>query len=284
MSDDRTDDPATTVTLTLLTYLAPSLPSALFEGLAAHLGAHVGTDVELRFDASRSGPRRGEPEPFSSGEVDAAWLCATSYVWLTEDADPPIRLVGGAWVPTDARAGGEAIYFGDVLAPAGRVRSLAELAGRRVAYNDDVSLSGYHSLRLALHEAGVATDTVGFVRSGSHLRSLELLTEGAVDAATIDSNVWRRRAREQPDLRSRLTSVATLGPHPVQPFVARSTLDLEVASRLCSALLAAHEDPEVAERLEHAGFARFVPVEDDHYGPLRLQMGTQGLLAGAGRR
>ena len=270
--------------LTVLSYLAPSLPATLFEALTAHLGAHAGRDVELRFDASRSGPRPGEPDPFSCGEVDVAWLCATSYVWLTETAPPLVRLVGAAWAPTDPRASGEAIYFGDVLTPREQVRSLADLTGRQVAYNDDVSLSGYHSLRMALEAAGVTPDTVGFVRSGSHLRSLELLATGDVDAATIDSNVWRRRSQEDPDLRSRLTSIATLGPHPVQPIVARADLDADLVQRLRDALLEAHVAAGPSVALDHAGFLGFVPVEDRHYEPLRRQMAAQGLLVGTGPR
>lgn len=267
--------------LTLLSYLAPSLPPALFEALAEHLGARVGADVELRFDASRSGPRPQEPEPFSTGEVDVAWLCATSYVWLTEARVPPIRLVGAAWAPTDPRADGRAIYFGDVLSPAGGARSLSDLVGRLVAYNDDVSLSGYHSLRLALRAAGVPDDAVGFVRSGSHLRSLDLLTAGEVDAAAIDSNVWCRRAREEPGLAARLSSIATLGPHPVQPVAVRADLDGDLTAGLRAALLDVHRTAGPAGMLERAGFSRFVPVAPDHYQPLRQDMARHGLLAAA---
>jgi phosphonate transport system substrate-binding protein len=251
----------------------------------------LGTDVDLRFDASRSGPRPGEDEPFTRGQVDIAFLCATSYVWLTAPAHPAIELVGAAWAPTDPRADGRAEYFGDVLFPAvaaarhleltGTPADLAALVGRRVAYNDDVSLSGFHSLRLALAGAGIDPGRVELIRSGSHLRSLAMLGEGTVDAASIDSTVWRRRQREQPRLARELVAVAALGPHPVQPVIARRGLPREVREQVRVALLDAHRHPRVAAALADAELRRFVPVSDLDYAPLRSQMSMLGLTGGA---
>jgi ABC-type phosphate/phosphonate transport system substrate-binding protein len=278
MLASRTRTPGGIVTLRLLTYLAPSLPEGLFDALAHHVADHLGVEVELRCDRTRSGPRPGEPEPFSDGEADVAFLCATSYVWLTERTPRPIELVGAAWVPTDPRAGGAPIYFGDLLTPVGGPASLHELPGRQVAYNDDVSLSGYHSLRLALAEAGIDPAQVRFVRSGSHLRSLERLVDGAVDAAAIDSNVWRRRSSEEPALASALVSIATLGPHPVQPAVVRADLGAPMREALRAALLDAHRVPHVAAALELAGFTRFLGVDHDTYEALRRQLAGRTLL------
>ena len=265
----------------LLSYLAPSVPFELFRVVATHLQRHLGCEVELSFDPSRSGPRPGEHEPFSTAEADFAFVCATSYVWLTTGRDPAIELVGVGWLPTDPRVAGRPVYFGDVLAPLTGVRRLGELAGRRVAYNDDVSLSGYHSLRLALTADAVDVSSVEFVRSGSHLRSLELLTAGRVDAAAIDSNVWRRRAREAPGLRRRLMPIATLGPHPVQPLVARADLPAELRARVRHALVTAHHDAEVVAAMSAAELRRFVPLHDHDFRSLRRQLVELG-LDGAG--
>lgn len=268
------------VPLRLLSYLAPSVPAALFEALATHLRTALDRDVETTFDSSRSGPRPGEPDPFRTGEVDLAFVCATSYVWLTSDrAAPAVELVGAAWAPTDPRSAGRAIYFGDVLAAAHGPRSLGALAGSRVAYNDDVSLSGYHSLRLALTAAGVDLDRVELIRSGSHLRSLEWLATGEVDAASIDSNVWRRRRREAPALAGELSVIAALGPHPVQPLVARSGLPPSVRNAARAALLAAHTDDAVAAAMAAAELDRFVAVSGAHYRFLRTQMDALAVTA-----
>lgn len=258
--------------LRLLTYLAPSIPAGVFEVLATYLSEELRRDVELTFDASRSGPRPGEPEPFSSGEIDLAFLCATSYVWLTGGETAVVELVGTAWAPLDPRSKGRPIYFGDVLAKTGGPASLQDLAGRRVTYNDDVSLSGYHSLRLALARAGVPLDSVEWVRSGSHLRSLELLLAGSVDAAAVDSNVWRRRRRESPGLAESLTPLGGLGPHPVQPLVARAGLSKRVREAVRDALLRSHAEPAVAAALRSAEFGRFERIGRTDYEPLRRRL------------
>ena len=260
------------MTLRLLSYLAPSLPYELFEELARHVGAATGRPVELGFDSTRSGPRPGEHEPFDTAQVDLAYVCATSYVWLTGVQPAPIELVGAAWVPTDPRARGRAVYFGDVLTTVGGPRSLSELAGLRIAYNDEVSLSGHHSLRGALLAASVDPAAVELRHSGSHLRSLEMLDSGEVDAAAIDSNVWRRRRREDVDLGQRLVTIAALGPHPVQPLVARAGLPARLRRQVRAAMLAAHEHPEVAGALRSAELSRFVPVDDGAFTALRVEM------------
>lgn len=292
------------MTLRVVSYLAPSLPDHLFVALADHLGGELRTEVELTFDVSRSGPRRGEDEPFGRGDVDLGFVCATSYVWLREPARPSVRLLGAAWAPTDPRAGGRAVYFGDLLTrrasrsgsddrtedplhpdpnrdgcpvPSTRREGLRALVGQRVAYNDEVSLSGYHSLRLALADGGIDPDRVAFVRSGSHLRSLELLNSGEVDAASIDSTVWRRRRREEPRLARAFTAMAALGPHPVQPVVARRGLPVPLCAAIRTALLRAADDPTVASVLADAELRRFVPVSDRDYAPLRARMTRLGL-------
>lgn len=263
--------------LRVLSYLAPSVPAELFDVLAAHLETAAGFDVDVGFDSSRSGPRPGEPEPFSGAEVDVAFLCATSYVWLTNAPARAVELLGAAWVPTDPRAAGTPTYFGDVLAPAGGPSCLPDLDGRRVAYNDDVSLSGYHSLRLALGQAGVELDDVTLVRSGSHLRSIDLLRDGEADAAAIDSNVWRRRRRQDPTLARAFHVVAQLGPHPVQPVVVRAGVPATVRDRIRDVLLTAHTDETVANALAHAELTRFTTVSDADYAGLRAQMAQLGL-------
>jgi len=264
--------------LRVLSYLAPSVPAELFSALADHLGAALSLEIELRFDASRSGPRPGEYDPLGSGAADLAFVCATSYVWMTERSDASCRLVGAAWVPTDPRSAGRAIYFGDVLAPrAVNLEALADLATRRVAYNDDVSLSGYYSLRLALAEVGVDVAGVELICSGSHLRSLELLREGRVDAAAIDSNVWRRRRREDPTLARDLRAIAALGPHPVQPVVARAGLPTSLCAGIRAALLGATKVDRVASAMADAEFSGFTGVSEDDYAGLRAQLRAAGL-------
>ena len=268
----------------MLSYLAPSVPASLFDALAARLATELGDDVDLRFDASRSGPRPGEDEPFTSGRVDLAFLCATSFVWLSSGASPAVDLVGAAWVPADPRSRARPVYFADVVAPVTGAGVLEDLADGRVAYNDEVSLSGYHSLRFSIDAAGMDVDAIELVRSGSHLRSLEMLRAHDVDAAALDSAVWRRCRRHDPALAGELRVISQLGPHPVQPVVARAGLAQPVREAVRRTLIGAHAEPSVAAELEDAELVRFVAVDDDDYAGLRARMADLGWVAPAATR
>jgi len=264
------------VPLRLLSYLAPSLPAGLFEALTDHLARSLGTEIRLTFETRRSGPRAGERKAFDCGEVDVAFVCATSYVWLTDDPAPSIDLVGAAWAPTDPRSAGAAVYFADILTSRATIQGLGGLAGHRVAYNDEVSLSGFHSLLFALAAAGVEPDRVEMVASGSHLRSLDLLTAGAVDAAALDATVWRRQRRVHPELAD-LKTLAPLGPHPVQPVVTRAGLPADLRRAVREALLSAHQSPQVAAALADAELRRFVAIDDHDFAGLRAVLAAHDL-------
>lgn len=261
----------------MLSYLSPSMPQQLFVALANHLEVSLGTDIELAFDSSRSGPRLGEDEPFTSGVVDLAFLCATSYIWLSSRPTPAVDLAGIAWVPTDPRAGGRPIYFGDLLVRHAGLSTLEDLRGHRVAFNDEVSLSGYHSLRLALSAAGVNEAEVDWHRSGSHLASLRLLTTGAVDAAAVDSNVWKRLAGQHPRMRQQLRPIFALGPHPVQPLVLRRGIHPKLRDAVAQSLLDAMSNRELARAMKNAQLAGFTSVTDDDYAHLRTELAGLGL-------
>ena len=255
--------------LRLRTYLAPSIPEHLFTTLADLLAAELDRPVALTIEERVSGPGPDEVEPFTSGAVDVAFMCATSWAWLAALPDPPVRLVGAAWVPTDPRACGRPVYFADVLVRDDGPSSLADLTdlvGRRVAYNDEVSLSGLHGLRLAMEANDVAVEALDLRRSGSHLASLRMLARGEVDAASVDSTVWWRLREAEGAAGLRL--LAALGPHPIQPVACRADLPHEVADAVRDVLLQAHQDPAAASALAAAGLRHFVGVTPADYAGL----------------
>lgn len=262
--------------LRVITYLAPSLPLELFETLTDHLAGALGTAGHLSVDESRSGPRPGEDDPFSRGEADLGFVCATSYVWLTDRPVCPVELAA-AWVPDDPRCLDRAVYFADVVVRSDSpVSTFDELAGAAFAYNDDASLSGYHSLRFQLRERGLDDSHLGaMVLSGSHLRSLAMVEAGDVDAAAVDSVALRLQRNRRPALDQAIRVIDTWGPHPVQATVLRATLPAHDRAVLRSALLSAHDDPIVGPALAAAGLLRFDAVGDAHYAPVRSALASQ---------
>jgi phosphonate transport system substrate-binding protein len=256
--------------LRFVTYLSPGIPQALFEAIVDHVRRTLGYDrTSLRVEARISGPEKGGEDPFSGGGADVGFMCAPSFVRLRELRPAPVELLGVAPVFRDERSAGKPVYFCDVIVRrGGQVRAFGDLRGLKWAYNDGCSLSGYYSLLIKLAEMGADERFFGRVFcSGSHLRSIDLVARGEVDAAVIDSNVLRMRLRESPDLRERLRVLESLGPYPIQPVVVRSALHPEVKKNLRASLLATEADARCHRVISGFGLERFVPVTDEDYPP-----------------
>jgi ABC-type phosphate/phosphonate transport system substrate-binding protein len=246
--------------LRLLSYLAPSLPHEFFRSIAERIAESLRIPVVLAFETATSGPVEGEADPLTRGEVDVAFLCAPTYLWLAREGR--VQLLA-APISSDPRAEGRPVYFSDVVVREG-VEQL-DLSTARWALNDPASLSGFRCVVDAI--GGMPAKVV---ISGSHLASLDLIRRGEADAAAIDSNVLRMQPRDG------LRVISAFGPHPIQPVVARKDLDPVLAERIRDALLA-------MKSLAEFGFVGFVAVEHAHYarsGRVRHRMVDDSTHAG----
>lgn len=251
--------------------MVPGFPVSLFERIAAVAGA------ELLLDQTRSGPAPGV-DPFADGSVDLGWICSTSFVDLaTRGRSPSVKLVGIAWVPEDQAVAGRPVYFGDVVVRQDSpVTSFADLVGRSVGCNDEVSLSGHFAFRIAAHQMGADPDTFAdLCFTGGHHYSLDRLVAGELDAAVVDSVVRTSRCVTDPGVAA-LRVVERLGPWPVQPLVARADLADDIVTEVRHALLASNDDSAMQAELAAASLRHFVEVGDDHYLPIAAMLRALG--------
>lgn len=244
-----------------ITYLAPSIPRELYEHVVRWVGKLLGVPVSLRLEMRTSGPPRAEPDPFTRGEADVGFMCSPSFLWLRETQPPPVELLEAAPVFLDERAGGEPVYFSDVIV---RRQSAClrfdELRGRVWAYNDTCSLSGYYNMLRKLAELGREGRFVERVlRSGSHLKSIDMVIRGEADAAAIDSNVLLLQSRNE-GRHEGLRVLESWGPFPIQPVVVRRTLDEGTKVALARALLALDSDTAARADLAAWGLRGFRPI------------------------
>lgn len=225
----------------IITYLAPSLPLALFETIAQRLGAEMMSEERI------SGPLAGDDEPFSRGDADIGFICAPSYRVLRGTVE-----LLPALVPLDARADGKPVYFADVVvrrdAP---VHTFDDLRGARWAYNDRNSRSGWFSM---IERAGSPDFFGSLLHAGSHLQSLEAVAGGRADAAAIDSNVLALNRRDE------LRVIESWGPFAIQPAIIRSAIPEERKREVAAMLLSLGRD-----ELGTFGFAGFTPVSEAAY-------------------
>jgi len=96
---------------------------------------------------------------------------------------------------------------------------LAEVGGKRFAYNTTDSLSGYLALGAAAKDAGIDPSLREWIETGSHRDSALAVAVGNADVAAIDAVCWALTLRYHPDASSRLKVIATTALLPGLPLV-----------------------------------------------------------------
>ena len=251
--------------LRVITYLAPSIPERFYRVIADHLGGRLGGGAELTVEPRMSGPR-GQDDPFELGQADVGFMCAPSLVLLRTADNPSVDLLPVAPVFVDERAKGRPVYFSDVVVRADSdIVSFDQLRGRTWAYNDARSLSGWHSALERLRAIPAGSEFFSStVASGSHLKSLRLVTQHRVDAAAIDSNTLIMERAEHPGHAARLRVIESWGPFPIQPAVVRASLPEEMKGRIADHLSDLHLS-DATSAFEGIPFERFAPITYDDY-------------------
>ncbi len=249
--------------LTLASYLADDA-RPVYERIAAYLARRLGQPAELSGAAWTERLRL-----LDEGRVDVAFMCGLPYVQKVDRLELLCAPVMAA-----PRYAGRPVYFTDVIVRReSPVRSFEDLRGRVWAYNDAGSNSGYVMPRDHLLGLG---ETAGFfgavVASGSHQRSIRLVLDGEADASGIDSTVLELECARRPELAAGLRVVESIGPCPIPPVVVSARLPASVTERLRALFLAMHEDPEGRVILADGLIARFVPVRDADYDPIRAMV------------
>jgi phosphonate transport system substrate-binding protein len=135
----------------------------------------------------------------------------------------------------------------------GEVRSLEDLRGRKIAFEDPGSTSGYFLPRAALEEAGlsleklddprstVTGDAVGYSFAEGEINIVAWVNRGLADAGAISNIDWENPKKAPAQLKESLTII-----HETQPVIrslmmVRRTLDAEMKERLASVLARMHE-------------------------------------------
>lgn len=218
--------------------------------------------------------------------IHVGWICGSYYVWKVAGNRSDVRLLAAPVMGHD-RYEGRPVYFSDVIVRHDSpFRRFADLEGARWAYNEPRSYSGTIVVCRHLAEQGLDGSYFGTaVESGYHTRSLQMVLEGHVDATAIDSTVLEFELARRPQLQRQLRVVKSLGPSPIPPLVTFGSLSAEQEGALRQALLAMHRDRAGRAALARGYLARFSPVEDGDYDPIREAVRVaQHVTLGRGRQ
>lgn len=261
-------------TLRVASHLAPSVLPA-YALAARRIGERLGRPAELVVAAAYDR---------CAADVDhVCFVCSIPYLLLSSEGRIRMDVIAAPLL-RGRRYGGRPIYFSDVVVRAGSSwQRLAELDGRRWAFNEPYSHSGFIVALHALARRGAGPGFIGeAIEAGFHDDAIQLVVDGGADWAAIDSQVLDLALRRDPRLRRELRVIDVLGPSTIQPVVA-SARRLSATQRTAArdVLLAMHAETSDRLILRSAGIEKFVAIEGSDYDDIRRMLDlvtTSGLL------
>jgi ABC-type phosphate/phosphonate transport system substrate-binding protein len=154
-------------------------------------------------------------------------------------------------IPSPAHYGGRAVYFTDIVVPAGSAaRELADTFGGRVGITVPDSLSGAVALaeHLQPYRKAMGRPLYSAVVGGLiHARGvIQSLSDGRIDVGPLDSYYHDLLRAADPQFASRVRVVARTVPRPLPLFVATAPLSAAVMTSLRDAFAASAETPQLA--------------------------------------
>lgn len=123
----------------------------------------------------------GLVDAMKAKKVDFAFFSSLTYVFAEEQAQAKV-LLKKVWA--------EPFYYSAIITPKkSGIKTLKDLKGRRIAFVDDKSSSGYLYPQVALRKSGLFDkDFKEIVFSGNHQASIQYLESKKVDAAAVFSD------------------------------------------------------------------------------------------------
>lgn len=241
----------------------PERLQRLYGGVAAYLARELGTPVVYKpvtdYTASVTA--------FKVGDLDLVW-----YGGLT-GVQARLQVPGArAIVQRDIDGAFHSVF---IAHKGSGIADLAGLKGRSFTFGSESSTSGRLMPQYFLRQSGIQLGDfkgqVGF--SGSHDKTINLVTAGTYDAGALNEQVWKSRlakATVELDKVSVIwTSPAFHDYHFVLHPAVTERYGPDFPARLTAALLRLDPArPEHKEILELFGARRFVPTEDASYAQI----------------
>src|SRR5438094_3994108 len=200
---------------------------AEFEPLMNYLSESIGQKVTL-YIAKDYGDLRTQME---NGSVDIGSFSPFAYVDAAKGGK--IRIIAQSIIE------GSATYRGIIVGRKNRgLKSIADLKGKRVAFVDPKSASGYVYPRAMLIEKEINPETFfkETIFAGSHDKVIAAVLEGRVDAGAIYDGALGVAKRSGIQVES-LVTLASSDAIPHDAIAVRIGLDDTVAKRIQSALI-----------------------------------------------
>ena len=187
----------------------------------------------------------GVIEAMGARRADIGWLNTFSYVVAHEKYGVEVRLVTVRF--------GNPYYKAQIIAQSGSaINSLADLKGKRFAYVDANSTSGYLFPRVGLKKAGYDPDKLfgQTIFAGSHNNVVLAVYQGRVDAGAVFEDARATVQKTLPDVMQKVKVVWKSDPIPNDTVSFRGDLPADIKDRVTKALLRFSQQPAGLDALK----------------------------------
>ncbi|GAB6033535.1 hypothetical protein CHUAL_013409 [Chamberlinius hualienensis] len=247
--------------LRFATYLSPSIPVEYYETIIRYVESQLNISTTLMYESRWDGPPKDRPDPFTTNDVDIAFINGPAYLDLIDSKNKYAKLLPITAVHTHPKSEGQPVYFSDIIVHQNlreQVKEFLDLRGCQWAYSRTSSLSGYLVTIQNLKQLGENPSFFGnLLPSGSHINSIEMVLHKQADAAAVDSSCLAIYTARHPEIKNEIYQLLSWGPLPSLPIVVNTRLPDEIQSRIVTALLNMHQYPSWKNQLEEFQVSHF---------------------------
>jgi len=199
-----------------------------------------------------------------ANEVDLAFICTYAYILGTKEFGLQPFLV--------PQINGKVTYRGYIIVPGNSAAgSFDELKGKRFAYTDPLSNTGYLYPNYLIKQRGQNPEKF-FSRTiftYSHDNSIKAVFDKIVDGAAVDALVYDYLVEQKPEFKDGIRIINTSQEFGIPPIVVSSGVNSETKEMIKNLLLNMHADSEGNSILQHLKIERFREQDDGNYDSLR---------------
>ena len=259
LASARAEEPPLKIGLAAM--ISPKETLIYYNGLLGYIGQKVGRKVEMvqyrtydEMDAA-----------LEKRDLDIAFVCSGPYV---RDHDK-----FGAELLVAPQSYGKPFYHAYIIAPAASpAKSLRISKGKTFAFTDPKSNTGrIVPTYMVSKDFGMPPEkffsTVKF--TFSHDKSIEEVSKGAVEGASVDSLIYDYLAAKSPASTKGTKIVAKSAPYGIPPVIVNPKIDPALKAKVKEALLAMHADAKGKAILEGIMVDKFIVPKDKDYDSVR---------------
>ncbi|MDA8160125.1 MAG: phosphate/phosphite/phosphonate ABC transporter substrate-binding protein [Desulfobacteraceae bacterium] len=194
--------------------------------------------------------------------VDVGFICTGAYRDSSRRQDLELLVV--------PRINGKTTYRSLIIAPAAAsIKSFDDLRGKRFAFTDPLSNSGYHYPLFLLQHLGKQPETF-FAHTFftySHDRSIAAVMDGLADGAAVDSLIFDFVSRHNPRVAQQIAVIGQSPEFGIPPVVVPRALPTARKAWLKGIFLSMHTEPDGERALSSLGIERFEEPNPARYAP-----------------